>query len=76
MLSLRIIRLGSLLDLHYLKRKSVYIISKKDCIELNRLLVVPNATRWNSVYDAVTNLLSICSTNKDGLQSAGQKLDI
>ena len=35
MLSLRIIRLaglGSLLDVYYLKRKSVYINSKKDCL--------------------------------------------
>ena len=59
-----------------LNAKACILTPKKDCIELNRLLVVPNATRWSSVFDAVTNLLSICSANKDGLQSACQKLDI
>ena len=45
---------------------------------MGKLLVVPNVTRWNSVYDGVTCLLLICDSNKAGLLSnkACRKLEM
>ena len=42
---------------------------------VGKLLVVPNVTRWNSVYDGVTCLLLICDRNKAGRLNACRKLE-
>lgn len=43
---------------------------------IKRRLVVPNATRWNSVYDSVGILNTMLDTNRSSLQKAMRELKI
>ncbi|XP_042229003.1 zinc finger BED domain-containing protein 4-like [Homarus americanus] len=44
--------------------------------EVGKLLLVPNATRWNSMYDAVVRLVDMFDNKKTGLQNICRKMEI
>ena len=54
------------------------VLKPSDIIKnhVGKLLVVPNVTRWNLVYDGVTCLLFTCDSNKAGLLNACRKLEM